>query len=212
MLNEQIIKTYSEWVSPVWLSNDNDLNFNGSQIQIEFFSAWQQISDYYKLKKPKRLKFLEIGAYKGLWAIAFYEFCKLNDIECEYLTITMMDQDPNNHPLINVLYNINKNGGKANLINSDSTSDTVLSKISEYSDTFDIVFIDAGHDYDSVMSDIQNFSSLSTDILLFHDIRPKQTIPGFGVYQAITDSNIVLDTEIVTNEFHMGIGIKYISN
>jgi hypothetical protein len=60
------------------------------------------------------------------------------------------------------------------------------------------------------MSDIKKFSPLAEDILIFHDIRPKQTNPSCGVYQAILDSNIQLDEEIVTNEGIMGIGIKYI--
>jgi hypothetical protein len=45
---------------------------------------------------------------------------------------------------------------------------------------------------------------------MFHDIRPKETTPNCGVYQAIRDSNIILDKEIIVNGNLMGIGLKYI--
>ena len=78
------------------------------------------------------------------------------------------------------------------------------------SDKFDIVFIDAGHKYHEAKNDIDKFSSLAKDILLFHDIRPIQPDNSCGVYQAIIDSDIVLDREICYNGNIMGIGIKYI--
>ena len=46
-------------------------------------------------------------------------------------------------------------------------------------------------------------------MLMFHDIRPFVTNEHCGVYQAIQDSNIVLDEEISVAD-EMGIGIKYI--
>ena len=91
----------------------------------------------------------------------------------------------------------------------NTLSDSALEEISTYADSFNIVFIDAAHDYESVMNDISKFAPLATDILLFHDIRPKEVMPGFGVYQAIIDSKLAIDTEIVTNENGMGIGIIY---
>ena len=58
-------------------------------------------------------------------------------------------------------------------------------------------------------NDIDKFSSLATDMLMFHDIRPFETNEHCGVYQAIQDSNSVLDEEISVAD-EMGIGIKYI--
>ena len=126
-----------------------------------------------------------------------------------YLTLTLIDQDVNNIPLYKTLEYINSQNIKADLININSLSEQALPQILAYSDSFNIVFIDAAHDYHSVMSDIKKFAPLATDILLFHDIRPKAVLPGFGVYQAIIDSNLSIDVEIVTNENRMGIGIIY---
>jgi hypothetical protein len=210
MLEQQIIHSYSNVHSPIEYTNNNEISFEGSQIQAEFFKAWNLIEKYYQEHPTKKLKFLEIGAWKGLWGMAFTEFCKLNNIEGEYLTLTLIDQDPNNLPLFNTLEYINSQNIKAELININSLSEQAVPQILNYSDSFNIVFIDAAHDYISVMSDIKKFSPLAEDILIFHDIRPKQTNPSCGVYQAILDSNIQLDEEIVTNEGIMGIGIKYI--
>ena len=209
MLSQEIIKAYSNIHLPIEYTNGNEISFEGSQIQAEFFKAWNLIETYYKSNPTKELKFLEIGAWRGLWGIAFTEFCKLNNIKGSYLTLTLIDQDPNNLPLYNTLDYIKSQNIKADLININSLSDNALNEISKHSDSFDIVFIDAAHDYDSVINDIKKFAPLATDILLFHDIRPKAVLPGFGVYQAIIDSNLSIDVEIVTNENGMGIGIIY---
>jgi hypothetical protein len=81
--------------------------------------------------------------------------------------------------------------------------------VQNHHQTYDIVFIDAGHKYHEAKNDIDKFSSLATDMLMFHDIRPFVTNEHCGVYQAIQDSNIVLDEEISVAD-EMGIGIKYI--
>lgn len=208
MLDQRIIETYSKLHNPVGYTNNNDVSFDGSQIQFEFFTAWNKISEFYLKTKPKKLSFLEIGAWKGLWGIAFSEFCKLNNIEGSYLTLTMIDHTPDNQPLYKTIDYINTQGIKASLIDMNSLSEQALLEVLKHSDSFNIVFIDASHDYDSVMSDIKNYSPLANDILLFHDIRPKETNPSCGVYQAILDSNLTLDEEIAVG-YEMGIGIIY---
>jgi hypothetical protein len=210
MLEQNIVNTYSNIHSPITLTNGTEVSFEGSQIQREFFAAWNLIQEYYQSRPTKKLKFLEVGAWKGLWGIAFTEFCKLNSIEGEYLTLTMIDQDPNNTPLYKTLEYINSQNTKANLININSLSEEALPQVVEYSNSFDIVFIDAAHDYSSVLSDIEKYSPLATDLLIFHDIRPITATPSCGVHQAILDSNLTLDKEIVTNESLMGIGVIYV--
>lgn len=209
MLQKQITQIYSQIHTPVVYTNDTNISFEGSQIQQEFFTAWEYITEYFKKNPTNKLKFLEVGAWKGLWGIAFCEFCKLNKIEGSYLTLTMIDQDPNNQPLYKTIDYLNSQGIQSNLIDMNTMHPDALSSVLKYESSFNIVFIDADHSYEAVMSDISKFADLADDILLFHDIRPKHVMQNFGVYQAIIDSKLVLDTEIVTNENTMGIGIIF---
>jgi len=211
MLELNTTATYSSIHSHVEYTNKPELSFDGSQIQFEFFEAWRQISDYYLKSKPKELTFLEVGAWKGLWGIAFHEFCKLNGIKGKYITITKLDHDPNNRPLLDTLEYLNYDGTNASLVDSNTLDEEALPKVLEQGESFNIVFIDAGHKYYEVMSDINKFSSLAKDILMFHDIRPVQVNESCGVYKALKDLDISLDTEIVTDNGWMGIGIKFIN-
>jgi hypothetical protein len=210
MLEQNIINAYNLVQDHVTYTNNNDVSFNGTQRQSEFFKAWNHISEYYAAKKPKTLKFLEVGAYRGLWGIAFIEFCKLNNIKGEYITITLVDHDPNNRPLYDTLSYITNEGFKSHLIDLNTFDSKSLSEVQAYSEKYNIVFIDAGHKYKEVKNDIDKFASLATDLLLFHDIRPIEATNNCGVYQAIQDSNLKLDIEISVIESEMGIGIKYI--
>lgn len=186
------------------------ISFDGSQIISEFQSAWEKIDEYVKQNHLVELSFLEVGAYKGLWGIAFAVYCKLNNIKGNYTTVTLIPQDTQNIHLYKTIEYILNCKIPATLINMDTMDDRVEEKIKEKSDKFNIVFIDAGHKYEEVMNDIRKFRPMATDILLFHDIRPKEVTSSFGVYQAIQHSMIDLDVEIITNDNLMGIGIKYI--
>lgn len=211
MLNQKIIESYSKVHAAIEYTNNDQISFEGSQIQSEFFTAWNLISEFYKKNPSKHLSFLEVGAWKGLWGIAFAEFCSLNNIKGKYVTITMVDQDPNNQSLYRSLDHITSLGLDVQLVNENTLAESALDKVINCGESYNIVFIDADHSYSAVMSDISNFSPLATDLLIFHDIRPKEVVPGFGVYQALLDSNIVLSEEIVSNEGIMGIGLKYLN-
>jgi hypothetical protein len=212
MLELNIIETYSKVHTQQFYTNDDLVSFDGSQKQSEFFEAWNIISDFYSKSNVKKLTFLEVGAWKGLWGLAFTEFCKLNNIDGEYVTITMIDHDPNNQPLYKTIDYINEQSNmKASLIDLNTFDENALSEVLECGSTFNMVFIDAGHKYHEAKNDIDKFANLATDMLIFHDIRPAIATENCGVYQAITDSNIILDEEISVTDDQMGIGIKYIN-
>jgi hypothetical protein len=210
MLELNIIEAYSKVHTQQYYTNDDNPSFDGSQRQSEFFEAWNTISNFYDKSKPTKLTFLEVGAWKGLWGMAFAEFCKLNNIEGEYTTITMIDHDPNNQPLYKTIEYINEQHNvKGSLIDLNTFEENALSEVLKYGSTFNMVFIDAGHKYHEAANDIEKFSKLASDMLLFHDIRPIIANPNCGVYQAIVDAGIKLDEEISVAD-EMGIGIKFI--
>jgi hypothetical protein len=210
-MKEQIIEAYSKLHSNQTVDYaGSKISFDGSQIMDEFITAWERIDSYYKDKNPSELSFLEVGAWRGLWGIAFCEYCKINNIKGKYVTITLIPQDSNNQHLYKSLDYIKESGFPADLINLSTLDSEALPKVKDIIDSYNIVFIDAGHKYEEVMNDIRKFKPLAKDILLFHDIRPKEVNESIGVYQAIQHSFVDLDEEIVTNERVMGIGIKYI--
>lgn len=210
MFEQNVVEAYSKVHSKVEYTNNTDISFDGSQIQKEFFEAWKDLEYFYDKKKPNELSFLEVGAWKGLWAIAFCEFCKFHNIKGTYTTITMIDHDPNNRPLFKSLEYVYDNGCTYNLIDLNTFDEKALDEVKAVSEKFDIVFIDAGHKYHEAKNDIDKFFNLAKDIVLFHDIRPMKADNSCGVYQAIIDSKIILDREICYNRDIMGIGIKYV--
>lgn len=208
---EEIIKQYEKIHSNTLHSvMGSNVTFDGSQILEEFTTAWDCIDRYYKKSNRKHLSFLEVGAYRGLWGMAFGLYCIQNNIEGTYVTITMIDEDDNNQHLYKSLDYLKSIGIKTDLINLNTSDVTALDRVNEIQSSYNIVFIDAGHRYEEVLNDIQKFVPLCDDVLLFHDIRPKEMNDFNGVYEAIKASKIHLDEEIVTNENVMGIGIKYI--
>jgi hypothetical protein len=209
MIEQKIVDLYSLVQNPVTYTNDAGISFEGSQKQSEFFAAWNHIIEFYKDKKISHISFLEVGAWKGLWGLAFYEFCKMKEVNGSYTTVTMIDHDPNNRPLYKTINFLKDQDFEANLVNMNTFDDRVVEELSKYGKEFNIVFIDAGHKYEEVINDIKKFSRFAKDLLIFHDIGPREVHADFGVYQAIKDSNIKLDWEVAEQLDHMGIGIHY---
>jgi hypothetical protein len=211
MLEKKIIELYSLVHNPIEYTNGPEISFDGSQKQSEFFTAWNHIVEFYKNKNLSNISFLEIGAWKGLWGLAFFEFCKMKEINGSYTTVTMIDHDPNNRPLYKTIDYLKQNNFSSELINMNTFNEGVINEVKKISNKFNIVFIDAGHKYDEVINDINKFYGFAEDLLIFHDIGPREVTPDFGVYKAIKDSNIKLDWEIAETDKHMGIGIHYIN-
>jgi len=197
-------KLYQE-VFDVSLTPDNP-TYHGAQIKEEFIQAWDELNKII-LNCKSTFTFLEIGAYKGLWALKLAHICKNLNKNFKYTTITWLDQDPNNHEILKVKNFYKKNNLTFNLINSNSQDISTIKKLNK---SYDVVFIDADHRYEGVLKDIELYSPLAKKLLIFHDIRPIISTSNCGVYKAIKDSNIILDKEIVTTEDKMGIGLKFI--
>jgi len=203
-----VINLYSQVIQPVTYVEGPEVSFNGSQIQDEFFKAWECIDAYYAKNKTKHISFLEIGAYKGLWALALAAYCQEKNLSFEYATVTYMEQDPNNNPLYNVQEYYRSIEASFTLVNSPAQDPKALDQLPL--NKYNIVFIDGDHTYEMVKQDIAIYKPLAVNMLLFHDIRPVITNPGCGVYQAIEEAGITLDEQIIVDGDWMGIGIHYV--
>lgn len=211
-MNEQfeknVVDAYSKIIHPIDISKPYAISFDGSQKPFEFFKAWEIIGE--RLNDTSHPRFLEIGAFKGLWAIAFFEWCKLNNKKGSYITITWMEHNPANEDLLKVIRHYTEEF-LLELVDDNSQLDDTQVKVVNLTpdmniDKYDLVLIDADHRYEGAKKDIELYSPLAK-ILVFHDIRPEGANEHCGVYQAIKDSGIKLDYEIVCAADMMGIGI-----
>jgi hypothetical protein len=208
-LTTNIVETYCKIIQPLdKLEKPCDVWFDGSQKPYEFYNAWNSVGDI--LKNEEIPTMLEIGAFKGLWAIAFFEWCKLNNKHGEYYTVTWLKHDCQNKDLKNVQKYYLEQGFKFKLFDKNSQLISTKEEVVKEKSDFNFVFIDADHTYDGITKDIHLYSSLSTKILGFHDIRPREIqINIMGVYKALEDNKIIFDKEFICDDTHMGIGLKY---
>jgi hypothetical protein len=181
---------------------DSDITFHGSQKPGEFFKAWELIDTYVTQNNLTHISFLEIGAFKGLWALALKCYSDYKNISISYTTITLMSHNIENNSLLDVKRYYELSDIKFTLIDGSSHDISSIEQLTN--PNYNIVFIDGDHSYEAVCKDIKLYKQLTTDILMFHDIRRN------SVFDAIIDSDIILHESICTYNTHMGIGLSYI--
>lgn len=197
MLLNKIDALYSDIIS-------SDIeNYDGSQNKEEFIEAIEYLNSRILEIDDNEIWFLEIGAYKGLWALAFKILCEENQRIPQYVTVTWISQDPSNQDLFKTKKYYEDNGLFFELIDADSTLIESLRSVMAIKDNYHFVFIDGDHSFPSVMKDIKNYAPLASNILLFHDINTRSC----GVSKAIHKSGIHLNIRISYADI-MGIGIK----
>lgn len=185
------------------------VSYHGSQVKDEFTSAWYHIINYLEKLPQRHITFLEIGAYKGLWPLMFSEVCNYLEKTPVYTTVTLLGQDINNAPLLNVKKYYEENEWEFNLIDANSIFPSTKDNVLEYHKSYNLVFIDADHRYEFAKQDIELYSPLCTDIQIFHDVKPRIATADVGVWKAIEELNIELDMEFSTNELNYGLGLKF---
>ena len=209
---EEFDKIYKEIIGTTPLNKG--LTYDGSQCKEEFIEAWNNIINHNNNNNLKKVKWLEIGAFKGLWGLMLSFVCEQLDIDYEYVTITWLDQDPEKNKYLFEVQKYYQNKEKNfHIIDGMSQDLKNRDKVLEVSKKYNMVFIDGDHSYQGVLDDIKLYYELSTDIVMFHDIRPKQITPNshIQVYPAIEDSGIKLDKEIMYDvDGVRGIGLKFI--
>ncbi|MBW1865735.1 MAG: class I SAM-dependent methyltransferase [Deltaproteobacteria bacterium] len=198
MLLTEIDRLYSETISP------DTHNYDGSQDKNEFKQCVEILSARIGGMEKNDIWFLEIGAYKGLWALALKVICAHHGKRPNYVTVTWISHDPNNLDIFNTEKVYTEDNLIYYLIDADSTLEKTWSQVIAIRQLFDFVFIDGDHAFKSVMQDIKNYGTLAKEYLLFHDINT----PDCGVKKAINQSGIFLNMSISYNHNLMGIGIK----
>lgn len=197
MLLDEIDNLYTTLISP-----DTE-KYDGSQNKAEFNDCIEYLDRRIREIDDKEIWFLEIGAYKGLWALAFNILCNENNKIPRYVTVTWVSQDSNNQDLFKTQEYFRENGLFFKLIDADSTLEASLQRVTKVKESYHFVFIDGDHAFPSVMKDIKNYAPMASNLLIFHDINTKDC----GVHKAIQKSGIRLNLRISYSDA-MGIGIQ----
>ena len=198
MLLKKIDQLYNEAIS-------TDTRFyDGSQDKNEFKQCIEILSARIGGLPQKDIWFLEIGAFKGLWALAFKVVCAHHGKQPHYVTVTWISHDPSNQDIFRTKDVYEVQGLTFHLIDADSRLEETLIQVTAIRPHYDFVFIDGDHAFASVMKDIGHYGPLAKEYLLFHDINTRDC----GVGKAIQQSGVPLHVRISYNETLMGIGIK----
>jgi len=170
----------------------------------EFKQCIEILSTRIESLSKKDVWFLEIGAYKGLWALALKVICAHHGKIPHYSTVTWISHDQNNEDIFKTREVYESEQLSFHLIDADSTLKSTCAAVTADRQNFDFVFIDGDHAFESVMQDIKNYGPLALEYLIFHDINT----PDCGVRKAINKSGIPLHISISYRQDLMGIGIK----
>lgn len=197
MLLQKIDQLYTSIISP-----DCD-TYDGSQHRLEFRDCVEHLRCRMEEMETPEVWFLEIGAFKGLWALAFAVLCR----ECgkipRYVTVTWMRHNPANQDILATKKHFDDSGLFFRLIDGDSADPQTVAQVTQFSPDYYFVFIDGDHSFKAVLRDIKHYAPLATELLWFHDINTRQC----GVRRAIEKSRLHLNLEISYGPI-MGIGIR----
>ncbi len=196
---ERIDELYREIVG------GNIADYDGSQNRKEFLDCLCYLNQWISEIDTADVAFLEIGAFKGLWAIAFKVMCEQNNKRPFYTTVTWLAHNPENKSLLKVRDYYSAEKLSFRLIDGNSSDKSIVREAS--GGCYHFVLIDGDHSYDAVRNDIANYMPLAKQFLLFHDINTQRC----GVRKAINKSGVKLNIEISHGNI-MGIGIHDISS
>ena len=156
---EEFDKIYKEIIGTTPLNKG--LTYDGSQCKEEFIEAWNNIINHIQKNNLKKVKWLEIGAFKGLWGLMLSFVCEQLDIDYEYVTITWLDQDPEKNKYLFEVQKYYQNKEKNfHIIDGMSQDLKNRDKVLEVSKKYNMVFIDGDHSYQGVLDDIKLYYEL----------------------------------------------------
>ncbi|MBN37170.1 MAG: hypothetical protein CMI29_01770 [Opitutae bacterium] len=202
LLNEPVQKEIDE-VYKTLIRKPELSDYNGSQNRSEFLLTLLYLDHRIREIEENVVSFLEIGAFKGLWAIALGILCRKHGKTPLYVTATWMKHNPENEDLIRVCQRMKSDGFlSAKIIDGDSANPAIVEAVHKARNSYDFVLIDADHSLDAVKKDISNYAHLAAEVLLFHDVVTKKC----GVGKAIESSGIGLHY-VISRGTQMGIGL-----
>jgi hypothetical protein len=155
-----------------------------------FYWMWKLIVD----EMPNEFTFLEIGVFRGQTTTLIQVLAKLAGKKVKVYGVTPLDSSDGHweSDYKNDILEISKRFKvKAPYIFVGlSTNPELIKEVSEQK--YDLVYIDGGHTYEVIKSDLENYPQLATKFLIIDDCANKFKMP-FGYFQGIDEVSKAVD-------------------
>jgi cephalosporin hydroxylase len=125
-------------------------------------AEFTELLAFYRRKKPLRV--LEIGTYFGG---TLYHWLRNAQPGALVVSVDSYATEVDNRDLYDEW---TPEGVTLHVVEGNTHAPSTLAEVREYSDSYEWVFIDAGHLYEEVKADWLNYGLLSEDVVCFHDI------------------------------------------
>jgi hypothetical protein len=154
-----------------------------------FYWMWKLIVD----ELPDNFTFLEIGVFRGQTLALIKLLAKLAGKKCTVYGVTPLDSTDGHWESdyaadIKLLHSKFKLA-QPKIIKGLSTDENIIKLTNN---KYNIVYIDGGHEYEIIKSDLKNYPQMATDYLVIDDCANKFQIP-FGMFAGIESVSNAVD-------------------
>lgn len=155
-----------------------------------FYQMWNLIID----TMPKKFSFLEIGVFRGQTLALIRELANQKGKQVNIVGVTPLDDTDghwqsdyeNDIKFLHTMFELEQ----PVIVKGLSTEPAIIDFIQK--DKFDIVYIDGGHTYDVITSDLQAYAHLAKKWLVIDDCANKFNMP-FGFFKGIEPVSRAVD-------------------
>lgn len=166
-------------------------------------NEWEfnMLLEVYKDKHP--LNVLEVGTHYGG---TLYHWIKNSSAFSSIVSVD--DYQLNEHLYADWIDNPDC---MVHVVKGKSQDKNVISSVKRIAGNYDFIFIDAGHEYEEVKADWENYGPLANagSIVAFHDITPHKFRGVDKLWREIQSAGYVTQ-ELITPGADLGIGIVYL--
>lgn len=173
-----------------------------------FYYLWKLIVD----QMPQSFTFLEIGVYRGQTLALVQLLAKMSGKQCRCIGVTPLNETGGFHTSdyakdikdLHTKYNLRQPA----IIKGYSTAEYIIDDV-KYFAPYNIVYIDGGHDYEVVKSDLNNYANLASNYLVIDDCCNNLPMPD-GYFRGIESvTKAVIEWEATQTNFKLQFNLVH---